>query len=103
MLDHQEAPGPPGDPLSVGQVLEGDLEFDRDLVFQLEGTEEARVRGDAEVGLADRGAAAEPARRRAGHLKAERLRRAVHGERALDPATRWRAVRGDDLRGGEPR
>src|SRR5579863_8018491 len=103
MLDHQEAPGPPGDPLSVGQVLEGDLEFDRDLVLQLEGAEEAGVRGDAEVGLADRGAAAEAAGRRAGDLEAERLRPAVHGEGALDPAADGRAGRGDDLRGGERR
>src|SRR5690349_9914497 len=72
---------------------QGDLEFQGDLVLELEGAEEARVRLDAEPGLGHRGAPPVLAVARRGHLQPGRLRLAVQGDRALDrPATGSRAA-----------
>src|SRR5579862_6548739 len=78
--------GVPESPASVLDPLETDVELDGDLVLELQRAEESRVRGDAEVRLPYRGAAAEMSGSGAGDLQPERPRRAAQCERALDRA-----------------
>src|SRR5215831_5874875 len=88
-----------GLPASVLYLLDSDVELNGHLILELERAKESRVRGDAEVRLPHRAAAAEMAGAGAGDLQPQRPRRAAQGERALDHAVGGGGGRYDTGRG----